>query len=289
MTRFRVFAKRPSPLTDSNLIVLLDYKVPFDIDILQQVDDETPTLVQRHNFNPDSIKPVPPVVEGDTIWCSNEHGKWDNGKQRTVTKSEGDISADGKGIFMAASGKPKLAIAGDGSAELQCEAGHGRFYICATNYNSVLDLEFNLKTPTVDNLSLKSRSRHQAGGDAANRFGGFGSSISLDEVGSKTEAYHNMHENSKSASLKRKLKNGAWYKARFEVKNIESDKKVQYTTWLDYNDGNGLVQVLQQIHPKPKDYYMNKDLFKKESWVWIRMNNEKAGVIGLRNLKLKAI
>ena len=287
MARIRVIAKRDDPLNlgDLQLVDILNFTVPFDIQIVKQLDDGTPEQVADLEFLPSVGPPVPPVVEGNVLWDSNINGKWNDGNKRVVVKSEGDIKPNGKGLWMAASGKPKLEILGDGSSNLVCEPGHGRFYVAATNFNSQLQLEFALSKET-DNLSLKLRSRHQEGGDCEHRFGGYGCSISLDEVGMKREDCHNIHSNSKSKALPQRLKTDTWYGAKFSVQNADDNKTVKYLCEIDFKDDKGYVPVLAHSDPKPKPYMIDKASFDKASYFWVRQNNEEKGVIRVRNMKL---
>jgi len=288
MARLRVTAKRPPPLEDLSIIEILDYNTAFPIDIMQQLDDGEVTLKERVDFIPESVTPVPPlppVVEG-ILWDSNTHGLWNNGEKRIVLKSEGNIKPDGKGLWMAASGKPRLEIIGDGSSNLICDAGHGRFYVAARNFNSKLTLDFALSKET-DNLSLKLRSRHQQGGNGENRFGGYGCSISLTDVGMKREDYHNVHSNSKSKDFSQRLKTDTWYTAEFTVQNDKDNKKVLYLCRIDFKDGKGLVEVLSHSDPSPKAYMMDEKSFLEDaSYFWIRQNCEAKATIRLRNVQL---
>ena len=285
MARLRVTAKRPPPLTDLGLIDITNFNTAFDIDIFAQYDDQEPQLHEKVTFIPTITPPEPPIVEGKILWDSNTNGKWNDGKKRIVVKSEGDIKPNGKGLWMAASGKPKLEIIGDGSSNLICEPGHGRFYVAACNFNSKLTFEFALSKET-DNLSLKLRSRHQQGGACEERFGGYGCSISIDEVGCKREDCHNVHSNSKSKDLPERLKTDTWYKGAFSVFNSEDNKKVNYFTELDFNNGKGLIPVLSHSDPSPKAYMIDKASFDKVSYFWMRQNNEAKATIRLRNVQL---
>jgi hypothetical protein len=285
VARLRVTAKRPSPLSDLGIIDITNFNTAFDIDIFAQYDDQEPQLHEKVTFIPAITPPEPPIVEGKVLWDSNIDGKWNDGNKRVVLKSEGDIKPNGKGLWMAASGKPKLEIIGDGSSNLICEPGHGRFYVAACNFNSKLLFEFALSKET-DNLSLKLRSRHQQGEACENRFGGYGCSISVDEVGCKREDCHNLHSNSKSKDLPERLKTDTWYKGAFSVFNSEDNKKVNYLAELDFNNGKGLIPVLTHSDPSPKAYMMNKDSFDKVSYFWMRQNNEEKATIRLRNVQL---
>jgi hypothetical protein len=290
-TSIRVFVKRiiNPPLEDVNLIFIEDFKHEFSTELWQQLGNEEPVKVDEYTFIPPALPPGPeppePTPDAKLLWDSSRDGHWDNNQKRTVTKSEGNIKPNGKGIEMRASGKPQLEIQGDGSANLVCQPGHGRFYFFATNFNSQLELEFALSKET-DNLSLKLRSRHQEGGSPENRFGGYGCSIAIDEVGMKKELYHNVHSNSKSRSLSPRLRTDTWYGVRFSIRNSDDNSKVLYQCDLDYKDGKGFVSVLSHADPKPEAYAMDKASFDKQSYGWIRQNNEQKGTIRLRNMRL---
>jgi hypothetical protein len=225
---------------------------------------------------------------GKPIYDSNKDGKWNDGNAREIGKdeSDGDIGPNGKGLFTAASGDPKFIIDGQGVGTLKTKPGFGRIYICVNNYNSLKELSFNIKSSSVDEMSLKSRSRHQAGGPCKNRFGGFGSTTSTEEVDFKTESCHNNHENGMTKALSKKLSLNTWYKTRYQVKDIQDNDNtvVQFTRWIDYDDGNGYVMVFQGTHPSPKDYYLDKAKFMEESMFWIRLNG--SGEIAIKDLKI---
>ena len=317
MTKIRVFAKRPSPLDDLNIVTIDPSTVPFDVALYEQIDDKEPELIHTETFDvSDEQKPPTPICgphsswadgkcvcdpgfhdeggecvadlpDDKILWDSNRDGHWDNGKERIVKGSEGNIKADGKGIFTAASGKPEVHIDGKGMGVLVTKPGYGRFYICACNYNSLLEMEFNIMDSSVDNLSLKTRSRHQSGGDCQQRFGGFGNAISLTEVDQKTESCHNFHENSNSQKLSKKLEVGKWYKARYQCKDADDRKSVNFTCWIDYNDDKGWIEVMKSSHKSPKSYYLDKAKFMEESWCWLRLNG--SGSIGFKNIRLTAV
>ena len=186
--------------------------------------------------------PVPEPTPGAVIYDSNVNGKWNNGVKRTVTTSEGNIASNGKGFWCAASGDPTLIIDGDGVAHLKGGSGG------------------------VDNLSLRLRSRHNMGGDCSNRFGGFGTSIDKVDNGTKTESCHNNHENSIDKPHGLNVYDNNWHHVKFECKDA-STSKVLINQWIDGK------QTLAASHDSPKPYYMDKALYAKESYIWIRINN----------------
>lgn len=283
----RVWADRTKlKLKNLNLIAIKSFTAPFEIPIYKQIGTNTAQLIENLQFVPEIIAP-PPVTEGTILWNSNTNGKWNGGQKFTVTDKYGDIGPNGLGYHMEASGDPKVEVLGNGQADLVCEPGHGRFYIAACNFNAALEFEFNFLNAGVDNLSLKLRSRHQMGGDGANRFGGFGCAISLTDIDFKTEPYHNVHENSISKDLAEKLSLNTWYKMRYSCVNAVDNKSVLFKAELDY--GSGYKTVLVGSHKSPKAYYMDKSLYENHSEAWIRMNNESPGRIGLRNVNLIAL
>jgi hypothetical protein len=131
--------------------------------------------------------PEPVPNPAGVIYDSNIDGKWNDGNARIVKGDDGDIKANGKGIFTAASGSPEVHIDGKGTAVLVTKPGFGRFYLCVNNFNAQLDFDFNIMDSSVDNMSIKGRSRHQSGGANDNRFGGLGNATSTSETDFKIE------------------------------------------------------------------------------------------------------
>jgi hypothetical protein len=215
------------------------------------------------------------------MWTSK--GKWDNGRKRTITGHE-EKDPDDNTLMVAAGNNRKFEILGDGKALLS--GARARIYILENNYDSVMELKF-IPDSSLDDLSLKLRSRHQEGGDGENRFGGYGSAISLGEVECKREEFHNEHTTIGSKKLKdeKKLKNGKEYGVRYTCKDVNG--KVNMKTEIDY--GNGFIEVANFTDDDPEDYMTDKQLYDKKSYAWIRTNGDDPEEIQLRNVSIKPL
>jgi hypothetical protein len=236
----------------------------------------------------DEQPPNPPEPNpAGVIYDSNTDGKWNDGNSRIVKGSDGDIKPNGKGIFTAASGSPEVHIDGKGTAILVTKPGFGRFYLCVTNFNAQLDFDFNIMDSSVDNMSIKGRSRHQSGGAPAHRFGGLGNATSTKDTDFKIEEYHNVHQQGYNKNLPQPLKVGEWYSKRYIYKNTDDNKAIHMEDWIDYNDGKGLIKIFERTETKPIAAAMDKASFDQESWIWFRNNG--SGSIAFRNVKVTAL
>ena len=324
MTKLRVFARRPTPLNDLDIVTINDFIVPFDVDLYQQLDNKEPTLVHAETFTPSTgtVTPPPPVCGAHSHWdgercvcdagyhdedgvCiadtieppagdnvlydSNKQGNWNDGKARTVGKGghDGDIKANGMGIFTAASGSPKVEIDGKGTATLITQPGYGRFYLCVCNFNAQLDFDFCIQSGSVDNMSIKGRCRHQSGGSNDNRFGGLGNATDLIETDFKIELYHNVHDKGYTQKLPQKLELKKWYHKRYIYHNTEDNKGIKMEDWIGAEGGTDLKKVFERTETKPIAAAMNKALFAEESWIWFRLNG--SGSISFKNVLVTAL
>ena len=57
--KIRVFAKRPKPLSDLNVVTINNFDTKFDVDLYQQIDNNPPTLVHKATFSPPTLPPPP--------------------------------------------------------------------------------------------------------------------------------------------------------------------------------------------------------------------------------------
>ena len=223
-------------------------------------------------------------VTGDTLWDSNRDGKWNNGKKRTVADTEGSQSPNGKGYHTAASGNPRLHVDGNGVAHLEADGGHGRIYVKATNFNSKLEFSFMFETATIDNISLKLRSRRNMGGSCENRFGGFGAHIDrTGGVGFKTESCRNNRENSIDGKAGGAFELNTWHTCAYSCYNSPDNKTVNFKMDIDGKT------VATGKHPSPKPFMMDEASFMKESYFWLRINNGSTGKVAFKNVRLTKI
>lgn len=237
--------------------------------------------------NDSSVGGSPPSgITGEVLWDSNVHGKWKNGKKRTIDGEEGSQAENGKGLYTAASGNPRLHVDGNGVARLEADAGHGRIYVQATNYNATLSGEFMFEDANIDNTTWKLRNRRDQGGSCENRFGGVGGHLERTTVGVKIEKCRNERESGTDKDLPKPLSNKKWYGFSFTVKDTAGKKGINQIIKVDYKDGKGLIEVLNVTFPNPPAYYMDEATFMKGSNFWIRINNESTGSVAYRNVKL---
>lgn len=199
-------------------------------------------------------------------------------------------SANGwTGVRTSASGDPQFSEGADGSGRLESGPGHGRIYIDVKNYNSVMELEFMFESGEIENMSLRLRSRHGEADPCENRFGGFGSTLHLDDdtISFGTEICHNEHENDIEGPAPKPFELGVPYKVRYYCVDSADKSSVKFRTDIDYGDGAGFVTGLTGEHPSPQPYYLDEASFQEASYIWIRLNNNDIG--GRGSLLLKSL
>ena len=134
---------------------------------------------------------------------------------------------------------------------------------------------------TLDNDSNKLYSRHNAGGDEANRYGGMGLAFGHDTYDVKEEVYHNVHKSIKSGKLPKPIPNGKWVGLRFDCKLEMPGKKFNVQGFIDYDLDEKWVKVCDVDYTSnaPGVTEQLEDLY-----CWIRTNGP-AKDIGFRNEK----
>jgi hypothetical protein len=288
---------QPQPSPDSNAPTVPPPGPGFRWDTKQKKwipKLEDPTFVNAATTTPPPKPPQPqptttppPTTTGETVlWDSNVHLK--TGKGYKITDTYGSQEPNGKGVFMAASGSPRVLVNPDGQFFLEADAGHGRMYIKATNYNARMEGEIMFVDEAIRNSTWRLRSRHNEGGGEGNNFGGFGATCEREEQLAEyaTEPYHNVHENDIKKPLAKPIELNKWLKFKYSVQDSPDGKEVLFNTQYDYGDGKGWVTVLTGKHPNPKPYYMDKALYEKESYAWLRINNESTGKVAYRNVRI---
>jgi hypothetical protein len=225
--------------------------------------------------------PTPtPEPTGEVLYDSHIHSKLHDGNVRTIDKSEGEVTPNGLGIEMHASGNPRVVVNADGTFSLLCDAGHGRFYGYVLNYDSTLEIEaaFWNEAPGQD-LSLKLRSRHNEGGPCENRAGLYGLSIDRSGYDAKREICHNIHDQAESGKIPITPKTKEYFIIRFTVK--DQGNEVRQT-----GEMNGQA-FMNKVDSSPKPYMVDKASFAKQSYYWVRSNIDSGtGEIRIKRLRI---
>jgi len=220
-----------------------------------------------------------PTPSGDVLYDSHRDSKLHDGKVRTIPKSEGNIGPNGLGVEMHASGNPRVQINADGTFSLFGDAGFPRFYGYVCNYNATLEIEAAFWNDVGQELSLKTRSRHNEGGACENRFGGYGLAVDRNGYDAKREICHNIHDQSQSGSLPSKPETQKYFTVRWTVKD-EGSKVKQIAEY------DGKV-FLTKVDDSPKPYMVDAASFEKQSYFWVRQNIPKGtGEIRIKSLRV---
>ncbi len=232
----------------------------------------------------DSIPPPPPP-SGDLLFDLNTDIDWDSiqGEQLKVTDKYGNVSANGKGFHMNASGKPRAYL--DKATKtwiLEHDGKYGRGYFCVCNYACRIEGEYMLDTPG-SNASFKSRNRHQFrdmvnpnAGDAQTQ-GGQGTSFSETKVDADCEVVHGTEISGPSASLNPKPKIGEYHSFKFS--QFDKNGKIHI---IDELDG----KVVNEGDTSPPSQFFNKAEFETWSEFWVRLNADNGGRLYIKNLKV---
>jgi hypothetical protein len=221
-----------------------------------------------------------PEPTGDVLYDSHRDSSLHDSNVRTITDSEGNVSAGGLGIEMHASGKPKVVVNDDGTFSLICGAGHGRFYGMTKNYDATMEIEAAFWNEAKgQDLSLKMRSRHNEDGTGDKRFGGYGLSIDRKGWGAKREIYHNEHDQSQSGRLPFPVKTQEYFTIRFTVKD-------QGDSVRQIGEMNGSA-FMNKVDSSPKPYMVDKASFDAQSYFWVRQNIDSGtGEIRIKRLRI---
>lgn len=263
--------------------------VPAEI---PQIPTEEPTPPQEdttggeepQQSTPTSAPSAPPISAG-LVYDSNTHGKWNNGQKRTVNK-DGNTGPNGKGFQTSASGNPTFIIDGNGVGHLQTSGSgtHGRIYVFAKNYNSRLEGNMMFETATIDNISMKTRSRHGTAGHPSGGSGcpcgGVGAGIHRDgSIDLKIETCHGTNVgmgNGKAPPFQL----GKWYKFSFSVWDGAGGS---VNSKLDIDGKTVATGKVASTTSSCKD----RALYNQDSYFWLRINNTSGTArAGFSNIRL---
>src|SRR5687768_3281734 len=131
---------------------------------------------------------------------------WSNGEVRSWSGHEDADPFDPYLVIAAGEGR-NIQVLGDGYALM--DGARARLYILANNYNASLEFNFVLNN-SIDNLSLRIRSRHNAGGSCSNAFGGYGCVVRHESIEFGDETCHSggTHRDFGTVDLPHNLANG---------------------------------------------------------------------------------
>jgi hypothetical protein len=225
---------------------------------------------------PPPTTPIPPSppANGTVLWDSNVNGKWNNGRKRTMTSAH-EFDPDSKNVEVAAGSSRKFEVFGDGMAKITGD--RARIYVHVNNYNAQMEISY-IPNPSLDNtLSLRLRSRHNEPDPPENRFGGYGVAVSLDEGKPGREEYHNEHTSFPDFKLPYKMQYGKMYTLRYSVHDTADGKQVEMWLEIDYENNGNFIEVGRWKDPKPLPYMLDKELYLKKSYVWVRVNSQHTG------------
>ena len=238
-------------------------------------------------------KCVPDVVvppSGDVLWDSNTNGHWNNGHSRVITSAH-QFDPDDPTTEVAAGSRSdrRFEVKGDGTALLS--GAKARIYTHVNNYDAQMEVTFVMNS-TLDNLSLRLRSRHNESDPHENRFGGFGCSIAHGTFEIQRENFHNDHTTIKNdTSLPRNLENDKSYTVRFSVFD-DANKEVVHKIEIDY-DGNGTFTPIITINDNnPLAYMVDRNIYEgsgDKSYIWVRTNGSSPKNVELKRLIIRNI
>jgi hypothetical protein len=141
-----------------------------------------------------------------------------------------------------------------------------------------LETEFN---STLDNASLKLFSRHNAGGDTANRYGGMGLAFKHDSIDVKEETYHNVHKSIATKKLPKAIPNDKPVVLRYDCALEMPAKKFTVEGFIDY-DLNGNFVSVGKVSYTSSAPGVSDD--KEVLYCWVRTNGAAKDIV-FRNEK----
>lgn len=239
---------------------------------------------------PDGV--VPP--NGDVLWDSNTNGHWNNGNSRVITSAH-QFDPDDPTTEVAAGSDRRFEVKGDGTALLS--GARARIYTHVNNYNAEMEITY-IPNSSLDNLSLRLRSRHNEPDPTSNRFGGYGCTIHPNDnnIEYAREDYHNVHTDPPNASYSfpsgKSMQNGKIYTVRFRISDVGSPPKPKYECWIKFDGDNDFTFIGSTSDPSPLSYMIDPSRYLgsgDKSYVWVRTNGSSPENVELKRLIIRNI
>jgi hypothetical protein len=245
---------------------------------------------------------VPPITGGggeNILWQSTS---WSNGHDRTIT-SHNAKDPDDPTLSFGAGENRELIIKGASDPGFVNHTGaRTRVYVdqhgtVANNYNASLEIQKFYWNNSLDNISLRLRSRHNEDDPEDNRFGGYGMSLHSNSVEAARENFHNDHTDStpSSTNIPHALVEGVEYSLRYSVRDTTDGRVEQKFEIKGGAYGTSYVVIATAHDNNPESYMLDKQLYlNNRSYFWIRTNGDspedvRYGFVVLRDLDKNSV
>lgn len=212
---------------------------------------------------------------------------WENMNPRSISSHE-ERDPDDNLLFISAGENRNLEFLGDGYVLLS--GRRARIYVLVANYNASMEFKFTPNS-TLDNLSLRLRSRHNEGGSCANSFGGYGCVIRTDGIEFGDETCHNGGIHRDFGDHDVTLVNGTEYDVLFSVRDLPNNTVELSCSMKGGAFGSSYVVVGTSIDDDPTTAMITKSRYIGSSskyddnigsYIWIRSNNQNGNPVDVK-------
>jgi hypothetical protein len=246
-------------------------------------DDGDDVATDDDGGKADGSSNAPIMPAGTVLWTSVA---WANGHARSLT-AHGAFDPDDPKLQLSAGEDRRWSTAGNGTSKL--EGNRSRLYLHAAHRNIEMVFEANATDTRLENISIKLRSRHNAGGSNANRFGGYGVAFNLKEQNAdfKIESYHNVHESGREKTLQRHLSYNHWYRYKVTIQAKDGEAKAVVKAYIDYDLNDTWTWIGTQEYARTG--YRKNDMNAKYTWIRANAGDDTQTGLLLRNVKITEI